>query len=358
MTILVVGGGTGGHLFAATALADELIKRKHKPILITDYRCKKYIDQDSPFKYHLINSFQVRGKWYSKFVALFKISTIILKLLIMYTKLKPKLIIGFGGYPTFAPLTAARILNIPFIIHEQNCFLGKVNYYHASKALKIAVAFQGIKNLKKEHEYKTINTGNPVRQHIKNLNITRDFNTRPFKLLVIGGSQGAKIFNKIIPNALKLVKAKVPNLEISIYHQAVKEDWDRLEKIYQKLGIEYEIEDFFNDIDQKYINSQLAICRAGASTIAELIHTGLPSIMIPLPHSSQNHQLLNAKMLSQQNASWYFKQNTLNPNMLATKLIKLINSPNMLEDASKNLISSRTNAEKVLADTIEEVLKI
>ena len=148
--IVIVGGGTGGHLFAATALAEELKRRNLSPFIITDYRCRKHIIRENRFKYTIVNSFQVKGKWYSKIIALAKISLITLKLMLLYKKLSPKLIVGFGGYPTFAPLMAAKLMKVPFIIHEQNSFLGKVNSYYAADATKIAIAFNSIRNLKKE----------------------------------------------------------------------------------------------------------------------------------------------------------------------------------------------------------------
>lgn len=358
MKIVVVGGGTGGHLFAAIALSEELKKRNHKIHLITDDRCKKYLSENkNSSKSYIIKSVRLKGVWYNKLIAMFHIAITVLKLLYLYFQVKPRVIVAFGGYPTFAPLIAARLMRIPYILHEQNCFLGKVNSYFAKTAEKITVAFPKIKNLNKAYKHKTILTGNPVRKKIKNLSINRDFTERPFKILVIGGSQGASIFNRLIPNALKLVKLKNPNFTAHVFHQAYKGDGPRLEKFYKKLGISFEIKEFFFDMDVKYSEAHLCICRAGAGTIAELINTGLPALLIPFYYATKNHQLLNAKMLKSKNACWYFPQNKVTPYQLAMKVLELFADTTILHDVSNNLLKMKTNAEKILADTVEEVLQ-
>ena len=357
MTIVIVGGGTGGHLFAAIALSEELKLRKYKVHLITDTRCKKYLSENKGAKYYIINSVQFKGVWYKKLAALSRISITVLKLLYLYFQIKPKVVFAFGGYPTFAPLVTSRLMRIPYILHEQNCFLGKVNSYFAKAASKITVAFPQIKNLSKEYRNKTVLAGNPVRKKIKNLSIKRDFTERPFKILVIGGSQGASIFNKLIPNALKLVKLKNPNFIAHIFHQAYKGEGPRLENFYKKLDISCEVKEFFFDMDVKYSESHLCICRAGAGTIAELIHTGLPSLLIPFYYATKNHQLLNAKMIKNRKACWYFPQNKVTPYQLAVKILELFSDPTTLQNVSQNLLKMKVNAEKVLADTVKKVLQ-
>ncbi len=356
MSIVVTGGGTGGHLFSARALADELKSRGHEAYLVTDYRCKKYLGGHIDDNIFIIKSFHLRGNILAKISSLFKMLCSVWQMMCLYRKIKPKVVVGFGGYPTFAPLMAAKILNIDIIVHEQNSFLGRVNSFFASYATKIAVAFSEIKNLDKKHKAKLVCTGNPVRQEMKTIDIKKDFDTKQFNILVVGGSQGAKFLNRVMPNVLKLIGQSRPDINISITHQSGMEDKVMVEKAYSNLNIQYEVEEFFFDMEMKYANTHLVICRAGASTMSELIHTGTPAIIIPMPTSSNNHQFLNAQSFHSQKIAWCVQQYRLTPRILSEKIMFLISNREILKDVSENLLKIRGDAEIMLSDEIEKII--
>ena len=252
--IVLVGGGTGGHLFAALSLSEELKQRNHTTYLVTDNRCKKYIHNLSE-KVYFITSSSLNKGFLEKALSCMKIFVAVIHSLIFLLKTKPDLVVGFGGYPTFPLLFISKILNIPIMIHEQNSFLGKVNYYFSQYARVIAITFPDTANIPPGQKPKINITGNPIRADIKNLQITRNFDDKFLKLLVVGGSQGARFFAKLIPSAIKLAKIKEPNLLIEIIQQARKEETPYLQKLYTNLNIPHEICEFFFDIGEKNIQN-------------------------------------------------------------------------------------------------------
>lgn len=357
MTVFVVGGGTGGHLFPAIALGEELLERSIGVNLITDTRCAQYLPKNLPFKVHIISLGSMKRGLLSKVFMLFKMLFATIKMLIVFISSRPDVVIGFGGYTSFPALFAAKLLFVPIMLHEQNCFFGKVNKLFAKTAKKIALNFAETINLPENLDHKIIITGNLVRKEITQKKIKRDFTNREFNLLVVGGSQSAKFFSSLVPEALQIVHNKTPDLKIDLVQQVSIESQNDLALIYQKICYKFELKDFFHDMPKRYMKSDLVICRSGASTIAELIYTKAPAIMIPYPFASENHQFYNAKVISEKGAGWHFEQLLMKPEDLADLILKLADNRHLLQDASDKLEGMRLPSASILADTVEEIIK-
>jgi UDP-N-acetylglucosamine--N-acetylmuramyl-(pentapeptide) pyrophosphoryl-undecaprenol N-acetylglucosamine transferase len=356
--IFVVGGGTGGHMFPAMALGQELSLRNYKVYLITDPRCSKYLTENVGLKVKIIKSQAPKTDLISRVQAAFYMTVGFIESLAFLLKARPKIVIGFGGYTMFPMLFAAQLLGVPIMLHEQNSFLGKANVFFANRAKAIALTFKDTSNIPDHCKDKLILTGNPVRKEIKDLKIVRDYNNIDvFRILIIGGSQGARFFSTLIPNAMRFLNKLAPNLKILVTQQAHKGDWIRLKKAYKRFGIESEIAEFFYDMPTKYTENHLAICRAGASTISEFISVQLPAIYLPLPSSANNHQLLNAQFIEKNKAGWYFEQSLVTPEILAEKIFELATKNHSLEKAAESLKKLQKDTEIILADTVEKIIK-
>ena len=354
--VFVVGGGTGGHFFPAIALAKKLQEYNIDTFVITDKRCKKYITDDFSLPVHFIASDYFKKNIFFKIKAIFIILLGIFQSIFLLLKYKPKMVVGFGGYPTIPMLFAATILRYPIALHDQNSYFGKANHLFAKYSKIIALSFKDTYNLDPAFSDKTIITGNPVRDHIYNLKITRDFNKKPLKIFVYGGSQSAVFFNNLLPNTLKIIKNKDPELKIEITQQANQNDHKKLKNVYKKLKVKATIQDFFHDMDKQFKKHHLCISRAGASTIAEFIATGMPSILIPYPFSANDHQIYNATHLVKQKAAFMFKQDSISPELLADKIIKLVKNPDILEKTMNNLLKLKSDSTSIFAKAIEDSL--
>ncbi len=357
-TILLAAGGTGGHLFPAIAIAKELAKSQAKIHLITDYRCQKYLTKDLPITSHIFDLHLNMSNIFHKIKSAIKLLIICIKTIILIRKIKPKIIMGFGGYPSFPAMYAAKILRIPMIIQEQNCFLGKSNRFFAKSAQLIALSYKETDNIDIEYKSKLLFTGDIVRSEIRALTQKDNFDSEEFHLFIFGGSQGAKIFSTLIPDALDELKRINPKIKLSITQQASKTEQKYLEKKYENIqNIKYELAEFFYNMPEIYKKSQLVIARSGASTIAELTNIGLPAIFIPLPHASEDHQYFNAMAVANSSASWCYRQNEISASLLATKLNELITDRELLKKASKQLLYRKSDGAKYLADTVLKIIE-
>lgn len=379
MKVFVTGGGTGGHLFPAIALGEELLERGYDVHLITDTRCSNYI-KDCKLKKHILYlGFQRKG-FMSKILLSSRMILAVLKCIAMFAYHRPQIVVGFGGYTAFPALAAAKLLFIPIMLHEQNCFLGKVNDMFARTAVKLALNFAETTNVPVDIQDKIVIAGTPVRKDLRAVPIdfkigaettkksskilkvkaptSEESNIRmsEINLFITGGSQAAQIFSEIVPVAIEILHTKIPELKINIVQQAKGESSDHLHKSYKLITENAEVEEFFYDMPQRFLKADLVICRSGASTIAELIHTGTPAIMIPLPSAAEDHQTYNAKVIEEKGAGWVFAQSEVTAETLADKIIELINDKRQLQNASSKLLSLILPSERILADTIEKII--
>ena len=324
-------GGTGGHISPALALASNFKNYNLEPIFFTDVRGSFLLKSIS---HYVVISGSPSEKGLNKIINLFKLFLGVLQSTYFLYKSKIKLVIGFGGYTSVPIILAARILNIPSIIHEQNKILGRANKFCSIFCDKVALSFSlkggDIKNSK------FILTGNPVSKQFEKIK-PKSFSTnnKEFVLLVIGGSQGASIFSQIVPKAIGNLPENFKK-KIHIYQQCRENERKILTNNYKKLGIKFKVSNYFNKIYEIFKKTDLIIARSGGSTITEIIASGKPSFLIPLPNSLDNHQKENAYELKKQKACIFFEQKDFNEKSLSEKLCMAFSSEVFLRDMSRN----------------------
>ncbi len=357
--IMLAAGGTGGHLFPAFALAEELGRRGFVVELVTDMRGDRYGTGFPARAIHRIHSATLKG---SSPVAVAKTGVALARgvreAFSLMGKSRPAAVVGFGGYPSFPPLVAARMRGIPTILHEQNAVLGRANRMLAKRVDLIATSFGKVGLIDQDIAAKVRFTGNPVRQ------VVVDCAGRPYwhpgpgdplRILVFGGSQGARFFSDAVPPALAMLPPET-RARLSIVQQAREEDVERTRQAYATAGIAAEIAPFFQDLPRRMAESHLVIARAGASSVAELAVIGRPSILVPLPHALDNDQLRNATTLAESGGAWCIEQKDLSSERLASEIARLAEAPALLARAAGAAkAEGRADAVARLADLVDEV---
>jgi UDP-N-acetylglucosamine--N-acetylmuramyl-(pentapeptide) pyrophosphoryl-undecaprenol N-acetylglucosamine transferase len=331
--VLLAAGGTGGHLFPAEALAHALARRGVTVDLATDERAERYGMQFPARQIHIVPSATVRSR---NPVALAQTgATLALGLARAYLllgRIRPAGVVGFGGYPTVPPLLAARLRGIPSVIHEQNAVMGRANRLLADRASAIATSFTGVCADVPVLAAKATQTGNPVRPSViaaANISYAVPSTTGVLRLLVFGGSQGARIMSDIVPSGLGLLEMSLRG-RLVVVQQARAEDVERVREEYRQLGITSEVAPFFTDLPERIATSHLVVSRSGASTVAELAAIGRPAILVPLPHALDQDQMANAGTLAQAGAALRLRQDEFTPARLAAELSRLATAPQKL----------------------------
>jgi len=294
---VLAAGGTGGHLIPAFALATELDQRGHHVALITDQRGAEIPGKPDFLTSHVIPAGRF-GKnplsWFGGLKALLEGRRMALRL---FESFEPTAVVGFGGYPAAPAMLAATSADIPSVIHEQNAVLGRVNRMLAGRVDAIATAFTEIERLKHKYIDKVHLVGNPVRPELLAL---RDEDYPPFtedgllKVLVTGGSQGARILSEVVPDGLAMLPPALRQ-RLQVTQQCRAEDLDRVRERYRTHDIPAELGTYFEDMEARLAECHLFIGRAGASTISELTAVGRPGILIPLPIATDDHQAANTR---------------------------------------------------------------
>jgi UDP-N-acetylglucosamine--N-acetylmuramyl-(pentapeptide) pyrophosphoryl-undecaprenol N-acetylglucosamine transferase len=293
--ILIATGGTGGHVFPAYSLANHFIKNNYNVKLTTDKRGYNYLKN-----YENLNLIKIPSSPLNKNNIFKLLLSILIILFSVFRSLvfllfnKPSIVFGMGGYSSFPICIAAKFLRIKFVIYENNLIIGKANKYLLPFANKIFVSYKDLEGVPYKYNNKIIEIGNIVREEIINLKNENDQNNKfnDIKILVLGGSQAAKVFADKLPKIFK--KLKNSEIPIKVYQQCHNEQNDQLSEFYRKNNINCEIFNFTNKIIDYYTKANLVITRSGASVLGELINIKIPFISIPLPTSADNHQLKNA----------------------------------------------------------------
>lgn len=358
--VMLAAGGTGGHLFPAQALAEELGRRGIAVELATDTRGDRYGTDFPARKVHQIASATLAGRSPGAIARTgLTLTRGVAAALRLMGASRPGVVVGFGGYPSFPPVLAARMRGIPTALHEQNAVLGRANRMLAKRVTAIATSFPKVAMLDGDLARKARFTGNPVRAAVIAAAATpfaRPLPGGPFNLLVFGGSQGARFFSDSVPPALALLAPDIRS-RLQVTQQARPEDVDRVRAAYAASGIRAEIEPFFADLPQRMAQSHLVIGRAGASSIAELAVIGRPSILVPLPHALDNDQLKNATSLSAVGGAWLIEQKDLSPQRLAAEISRLAGDPQALVAAAAAAKAvGRPDAVQRLADLAQELM--
>lgn len=356
--IFLSAGGTGGHIFPAQALAEELATRGYSPILITDERYKKYINTDKKlnFDYKILPVKQVSGGIIKKIRGLISLLDSYIKSKILLTKHKPSCVIGFGGYPSFPMMLAASgSKRIKTIIHEQNSLLGRANEMLMDRVDVIATSFPDVSGIDEKNQHKVKFTGNPVRpevQSLRTLPYPEFHENSTLHILVTGGSQGANIFSEVVPKAISLLSPEHRE-KVRIEQQCRKEDIKAVNSKYKEMGINAELQEFFSDLPIRVASAHIIIARAGASTLSEIAVAGRPAIMVPLPNSKDNHQMVNANSFEDQGLGWVMPQESFTAESLSQKLETFFTLKNLLkETAEKSKSAGISDADKKLADIV------
>ena len=357
-TILLAAGGTGGHLFPAEALAAELGRRGHVVELATDERADKYGRAFPARAIHIVSSATFKGRDPLSIArTLFRLARGVRQAWGLMGRLRPAAVVGFGGYPTFPPLFAAQLRGIPTILHEQNAVMGRANRALAERVTRIALSFPSV-GLIGDFAKKAVETGNPVRDMV--ISAARVPYDAPsleggFRLLVFGGSQGARFFAEAVPPAIAKLAPEL-RARLTIVQQARPEDLDGVRAAYASLGVAAEVEPFFIDLPARIAAAHLVVCRSGASSVTELAVIGRPSILVPLPGALDQDQAANAAHLETAGGAWTIRQSELSPERLAEELGKAMTFPEQLAQAADAArAAGRPDAVARLADLVEEV---
>ncbi len=350
--IMLAAGGTGGHLFPAESLARELQKRGCSVELVSDDRVADFASSFPAEAIHQVTSGTVTGAGITgKIKGAMALAKGVWECRRLLKSINPQAVVGFGGYPTVPPVLAASMLGIPTVLHEQNAVMGRANRFLSGRVTRIATGFDLAKA-------STVQVGNPVRETVLNaakLDMPPIVKDGPLRLLVFGGSQGARIMGEIVPAAIALLPPRLRQ-RLHITQQVREEDILRVQAEYARLGVENDCASFFRDLPMRMAQSHLVIARSGASTVAELAVIGRPSILVPLPGSLDQDQAANAAILANQGAAEIMMQPSFTPEALANRLTAIMNDPEaLIETARKAKALGIADAASRLADVVLQV---
>jgi UDP-N-acetylglucosamine--N-acetylmuramyl-(pentapeptide) pyrophosphoryl-undecaprenol N-acetylglucosamine transferase len=298
------------------------------------------------------------GGWAGRVGATFRLAAGTFEARGALAKLAPGLVVGFGGYPSMPTVSAALSLRLPVLLHEQNAVLGRANRVFAGRAAVLAASFGGaaLESWPRTARLRAVVTGNPVRPAIAGrarAPYVAPAEDGEIRLLVFGGSQGARILSEVVPSALSALPRATQN-RLRVVQQCRREDLDRAERIYRDAGIAARLTTFIGDMPEQLTAAHLVISRAGASTIGELTTVGRPAILAPYPHATDDHQSANARAVADAGGAWVMPDSELTPPALAKQLQRLLASPDRLSAAAAAAAGlGRPNAVEALADAVE-----
>lgn len=352
--ILIAAGGTGGHMFPAQALAEALLARGWRVVLSTDARGARYaggFPADVTVRSVPAATF-ARGGIKEKALVPLRLAAGIARAALSMLIDRPRVVVGFGGYPSIPALGAAWLLRVPRMIHEQNGVLGRVNEVFARRVNALAC---GTWPTQMPAGIAAEFTGNPVRAAVLDRAGAGYIppGDYPMDLLVIGGSQGAHILSKVVPAAICALPENLKR-NLTVAHQAREEDAEQVVTAYEAGGVRAEIAPFFNDIPRRLSECQLVISRAGASSVADISVIGRPSVLIPYAAATANHQAANAKMLSSVDATVVFPESQFTADNLQDALLSILTNPKAAEAMSRAALSAgRPDATERLTALVE-----
>ncbi len=350
-------GGTGGHVLPCIALATDLSDLGWEVIIFTDLRGLQYLDENSnDYSTEVVNISSETVALQKKVVELsYQIPYGAFQAGKLMFRKKPKFVMGFGGVSTFPILLMSVLLRIPLFIQEQNSVLGRVNRFFQNFSNKVFCHFSNTLYLNPKNR---MNTGNPVRNKVLKKRNSQYLEPGPWPntILVLGGSQGAQLLSDVIPSCIAMLSKKTKD-RLTIFHQARRDDIDRVLASYRNMDLRACVKPFFEDVERLMSESQVIICRAGSNTLADISIVGRPSILIPLKHAKDDHQLQNARIFSEEGGAIVIEES---PNLvedLAQNLSLILKSPSKTRNmASKALKMGRPHASQNIISTIEAFL--
>ncbi len=349
--VVISAGGTGGHVFPGWNLAKHLIDSNYEVELVTDKRGQKFLKNLQKINVTLLPSspFLIDNIFRLFFSPLFIFYSVIRSILFLILK-KPHIVFGMGGYASFPICIAASILRIKLIIYENNLIIGKSNKYLLPLAKKILVSYEEIEGIPKKYKNKIFEVGNIIRKDIIKFSKKKS-EEKKINLLVLGGSQAAKVFAETLP---KIFQNCINNgIELKIYQHCLPSQNESLRVFYSQSKIDFEIFNFSDNLTDYFSKVSLAITRSGSSVLAELTNAKIPFISVPLPTSADNHQLKNAIFYNKKKFSYLIEEKEL-----SHRLFSIIEE--IYRDRSKlNLISQNQSqySDKNVYNNINQVLK-
>ena len=354
--LVIAAGGTGGHMFPAQALAEIMLRRGWRVKLSTDARGARYtggFPQGTQIEQVASATF-ARGGVLARAAVPFRVLGGVVAATWAFWRDRPDVVVGFGGYPSIPALGAATLLRLPRMIHEQNGVLGRVNQVFAARVTRVAC---GTWPTDLPDGVDGIHTGNPVRRAIRDRAgagyiVPGDY---PMSLLVIGGSQGARILSDIVPPAIAALPMDLLR-HLRVSHQARPEDLDRVIAYYDENGIRATVQPFFDDVPERMADAQLVIARAGASTVADLSVIGRPSILIPYAAAIRDEQTANARALTEAGAAIRIPESKLTIESLSQAIETVLrNETGAQQMAAAALSVARPDAAQHLAALVEDL---
>lgn len=351
--LLIAAGGTGGHMFPAQALAEAMVRRGWRVKLSTDARGARYaggFPKEVQIEQVASATFS-RGGPLAKLAVPFRIAGGVISAYSRMMRDKPACVVGFGGYPTIPAMAAAMALRLPRAIHEQNGVLGRVNARFASRVDAVAC---GTWPTALPPGVKGTHTGNPVRQAVLDRAAAPYIppGDYPMSLVVIGGSQGARILSDVVPGAVALLPEQIRN-HLRVAHQARPEDAARAADGYAQAGVKAEVESFFTDIPRRLSEAQLVISRAGASSIADITVIGRPAILIPFAAATADHQTANARGVVEGGAAIMVPESALDAATLSAHMAAVLSDPATASRMAQNALTlARPDAAQALVDLV------
>jgi UDP-N-acetylglucosamine--N-acetylmuramyl-(pentapeptide) pyrophosphoryl-undecaprenol N-acetylglucosamine transferase len=360
--ILLAAGGTGGHLFPAEALGVELIRRGFRVRLVTDARALRYSGLFSKDMIDVVPSETARGRNPLQLAhAALTLAAGTLSAYRLMRRLKPVAVVGFGGYPTLPPLIAAKLAGVPGIIHDANAVLGRANRFLARHVRAIATSLPGVLDRDPALSARTTTVGTPMRPAVlaaAGAPYAPPDPGGPFRLIVVGGSQGARIMADIVPGAIERLEPALWG-RLILTQQVREEDMTRVRAVYDRLRINAELAPFFTDLPARLAANHLVVSRSGAGTVAELAAIGRPSILVPLPGSIDQDQFANAGVLADASGALRIPQTEFTSDRLASELSALAAEPARLAAMAAAARSvGRLDAADRLADLVVKVAGI
>ena len=351
--LLIAAGGTGGHMFPAQALAEAMIARGWRVKLSTDARGARYAGGfPAQVQIEEVSSATfARGGILAKLLVPFRIAGGVIAAAFAMLRDRPEVVVGFGGYPSIPAIAGATILRLPRMIHEQNGVLGRVNQIFARRVKAVAC---GTWPTALPEGVEGIHTGNPVRGAVLDRAAAPYIapGDYPMSLVVIGGSQGARILSDVVPEAIASLPADLRR-NLRIAHQARAEDLPRVVEAYDAAGLMAEVEPFFTDIPRRLSEAQLVISRSGASSVADISVIGRPAILIPFAAATADHQTANARGLVSAQAAILIPESALDAATLSAHIAAVLSNPQAAEQMAANaLAQARPDATARLVDLV------
>ncbi len=357
-TLLIMAGGTGGHVMPALAVAKQLRGRGVNIVWMgTENGIEHKLVPDAGFDLRLVHVKGIRGSGlWRKLSAPFLLIGAAFQAMTIILNCKANAILGMGGYVSGPGGVMGRLLLKPLLLHEQNAVAGTTNKILAPFAKRIMTGFERVQGLRNAHYI-----GNPVRSEIVNIQapekrLAKD--SSDFRILLIGGSQGAQVFNQSLPDLLKGLQRRLGDeIKISVTHQCGRNNADDVTSRYIESGLNFEVHEFIEDMATAYTNSDLVICRSGAMTVSEVAAAGAVALFVPLPFAIDDHQFYNAKVMSDSSAAMCFRQERfVSGDWIDDVLAMATDRRLLIAMAIKARIHARPNATREAAEICLEVL--